>query len=72
MYPLDEIRLITKRFNINLSCINILLIWHKVNLVSLILEAELKSTGFPAYTTSCGWLDYPDDKIRKVLFYHLI
>ncbi|XP_076081991.1 mitochondrial enolase superfamily member 1-like isoform X1 [Mytilus galloprovincialis] len=29
-------------------------------------EAELKSTGFPAYTTSCGWLDYPDDKIRKL------
>ncbi|XP_052074562.1 mitochondrial enolase superfamily member 1-like isoform X1 [Mytilus californianus] len=29
-------------------------------------EAELKSAGFPAYTTSCGWLDYPDDKIRKL------
>ncbi|CAC5399709.1 fucD [Mytilus coruscus] len=29
-------------------------------------EAELKNTGFPAYTTSCGWLDYPDDKIRKL------
>ncbi|VDI67921.1 L-fuconate dehydratase [Mytilus galloprovincialis] len=30
-------------------------------------EAELKSKGFPAYTTSCGWLFYPDDKIRKHL-----
>ena len=29
-------------------------------------EAELKSKGFPAYTTSCGWLGYPDDKIRKL------
>ena len=35
-------------------------------LITFISEAELKSKGFPAYTTSCGWLGYPDDKIRKV------
>jgi L-fuconate dehydratase len=28
-------------------------------------EAELRETGYPAYTTSCGWLGYPDDKIRR-------
>ena len=29
-------------------------------------EAELRSTGYPAYTTSSGWLGYPDDKIRRL------
>ena len=29
-------------------------------------EAELLATGFPAYTTSAGWLGYPDDKIRRL------
>lgn len=31
-------------------------------------ERELKvlSEGFPAYTTSAGWLGYPDDKIRRL------
>ena len=29
-------------------------------------EAELRETGYPAYTTSCGWLGYPDDKIRRL------
>jgi L-fuconate dehydratase len=29
-------------------------------------EAELRERGgYPAYTTSCGWLGYPDDKIRR-------
>src|SRR6187455_697803 len=27
-------------------------------------EAELLRTGYPAYTTSVGWLGYSDDKIR--------
>jgi L-fuconate dehydratase len=27
-------------------------------------EAELLRDGYPAYTTSIGWLGYPDDKIR--------
>src|SRR6266550_2021103 len=26
-------------------------------------EAELRARGYPAYTTSAGWLGYPDDKI---------
>jgi L-fuconate dehydratase len=28
--------------------------------------AELRATGYPAYTTSSGWLGYPDDKIRRL------
>jgi L-fuconate dehydratase len=30
-------------------------------------EAQLLATGFPAYTTSAGWLGYSDDKIRRLL-----
>ena len=29
-------------------------------------EAELERDGYPAYTTSVGWLGYPDDKIRRL------
>ena len=29
-------------------------------------EAELRRDGYPAYTTSVGWLGYPDDKIRRL------
>ena len=29
-------------------------------------EAEMLETGFPAYTTSAGWLGYPDDMIRRL------
>jgi L-fuconate dehydratase len=29
-------------------------------------ERELLRTGYPAYTTSAGWLGYPDDKIRRL------
>jgi len=29
-------------------------------------EAELMRDGFPAYTTSAGWLGYPDDEIRRL------
>ncbi|MEV6848929.1 enolase C-terminal domain-like protein [Actinoplanes sp. NPDC051411] len=28
--------------------------------------AELESDGFPSYTTSVGWLGYPDDKVRAL------
>lgn len=28
-------------------------------------EAEMRRDGYPAYTTSAGWLGYPDDKIRR-------
>ena len=28
--------------------------------------AELEALGYPAYTTSAGWLGYPDDKIRRL------
>lgn len=28
--------------------------------------AELEARGYPAYTTSAGWLGYPDDKIRRL------
>jgi L-fuconate dehydratase len=28
--------------------------------------AELQKSGYPAYTTSAGWLGYPDDKIRRL------
>ncbi|HVV52827.1 MAG TPA: enolase C-terminal domain-like protein [Polyangia bacterium] len=29
-------------------------------------EAELREAGYPAYTTSVGWLGYGDDKIRRL------
>ena len=29
-------------------------------------EAELRREGYPAYTTSVGWLGYDDDKIRRL------
>jgi L-fuconate dehydratase len=29
-------------------------------------EAELRVSGYPAYTTSSGWLGYPDDKLRQL------
>lgn len=30
-------------------------------------EAEMRARGFPAYTTSAGWLGYSDDKLRALL-----
>jgi L-fuconate dehydratase len=27
-------------------------------------ETEMRAEGYPAYTTSTGWLGYPDDKVR--------
>jgi len=29
-------------------------------------EAQIRETGYPAYTTSAGWLGYPDEKIRRL------
>jgi L-fuconate dehydratase len=29
-------------------------------------EREMRRDGYPAYTTSAGWLGYPDDKIRRL------
>ena len=29
-------------------------------------EAEILRDGFPAYTTSTGWLGYPDEKVRRL------
>jgi L-fuconate dehydratase len=29
-------------------------------------EREMLESGFPAYTTSAGWLGYPDEKIRRL------
>jgi L-fuconate dehydratase len=29
-------------------------------------EAEIKASGYPAYTTSAGWLGYSDEKIRRL------
>jgi L-fuconate dehydratase len=28
--------------------------------------AEMEAKGYPAYTTSAGWLGYPDDKVRRL------
>lgn len=30
-------------------------------------EAEMRAVGYPAYTTSAGWLGYSDDKVRLLL-----
>jgi L-fuconate dehydratase len=32
-----------------------------------IRETEMREYGFPAYTTSAGWLGYSDDKLRSLL-----
>ena len=29
-------------------------------------EAEMRKHGYPAYTTSTGWLGYPDEKVRRL------
>jgi L-fuconate dehydratase len=29
-------------------------------------EATLRASGYPAYTTSSGWLGYPDEKVRRL------
>jgi L-fuconate dehydratase len=29
-------------------------------------EAEMRAQGFPAYTTSTGWIGYSDDKVRRL------
>jgi L-fuconate dehydratase len=29
-------------------------------------EAEILKSGYPAYTTSVGWLGYPDEKVRRL------
>ena len=29
-------------------------------------EAEIRQAGYPAYTTSTGWLGYPDEKLRRL------
>jgi L-fuconate dehydratase len=29
-------------------------------------EAELRRDGYPAYSTSVGWLGYPDEKVRRL------
>src|ERR671914_3033504 len=29
-------------------------------------EQEMLERGYPAYTTSAGWLGYPDEKIRRL------
>jgi L-fuconate dehydratase len=29
-------------------------------------EKEMRADGFPAYTTSTGWLGYPDEKVRRL------
>src|SRR5438270_555169 len=29
-------------------------------------EAEMLRDGFPAYTTSVGWMGYPDEKVRRL------
>jgi len=29
-------------------------------------EREMRASGYPAYTTSTGWLGYPDEKVRRL------
>lgn len=29
-------------------------------------EGEIRRSGYPAYTTSTGWLGYPDEKVRRL------
>ena len=30
-------------------------------------EQEMRASGYPAYTTSAGWLGYPDEKVRRLV-----
>src|ERR671917_993709 len=32
----------------------------------VVRQREMLESGFPAYTTSAGWLGYPDEKIRRL------
>lgn len=37
-----------------------------------VTESEILKTGYPSYTTSCGWLGYSDEKITKVILTQFI
>ena len=39
---------------------------NKPGFILSIAEAELKANGYPAYTTSAGWMGYSDEKIERV------
>jgi L-fuconate dehydratase len=39
---------------------------HESRAGSDVREAEMRAAGYPAYTTSTGWLGYPDDKVRRL------
>jgi L-fuconate dehydratase len=38
----------------------------KLALTRAVRAAEMLRNGYPAYTTSAGWLGYPDEKIRRL------
>jgi len=44
-----------------------LAILHRHNATKKIREQELLAVGFPAYTTSAGWLGYSDGKLRSLV-----
>ncbi|NLP65040.1 L-fuconate dehydratase [Paraburkholderia sacchari] len=39
---------------------------HRHEKTKVVREAEMLAQGYPAYTTSAGWLGYDDDKIRRL------
>src|SRR5206468_2458060 len=41
-------------------------ILHRMQQGKAAREAEMRRDGFPAYTTSTGWLGYPDEKVRRL------
>jgi L-fuconate dehydratase len=43
-----------------------LAILHRRAPTKALREAEMRETGFPAYTTSAGWLGYSDEKLRHL------
>lgn len=43
-----------------------LAILHRQHATKAERVAQLKSRGYPAYTTSVGWLGYDDDKVRRL------
>jgi L-fuconate dehydratase len=43
-----------------------LAILHKHAPSRAVREAEMRRDGYPAYTTSTGWLGYPDEEVRRL------
>lgn len=67
MSPEEFVRLIDFRYITDAltreEALDILALWAPTKADRI---AEMERVGYPAYTTSAGWLGYPDDKVRRL------